>query len=160
MGIVPSMIRGWRNNPVTDRDWSSIKCYYSTGEASQFEDYSWLTNNGETPVIEYCGGTEIGGGYISGSLVQQQKLCFFSTPCLGVRVCLRDDFEDWVPEGEEGEGEVFLEGPSLGLSLSLINYDHEKVYFTNSPPSPFDSSITLRRHGDRLVRDAEGYYQV
>jgi acyl-coenzyme A synthetase/AMP-(fatty) acid ligase len=160
LGIVPSMVRGWRKLPYEPRDWSSIRCYFSTGEASQFEDYAWLSNNGQVPVIEYCGGTEIGGGYISGSLVQEQRLCKFSTPCLGVRVWLRDDFDDWVPHGEEGEGEVFLEGPSLGLSETLLNYDHDKVYFSNIPEVEDDPSIHLRRHGDRLVRDADGYWQA
>ena len=38
------------------------------------------------PVIEYCGGTEIGGGFVTGSLLQPQSLAAFSTPALGCRL--------------------------------------------------------------------------
>lgn len=38
---------------------------------------------GYKPVIEYCGGTEIGGGFVSGSLLQPQALAAFSTPVMG-----------------------------------------------------------------------------
>lgn len=35
------------------------------------------------PVIEYCGGTEIGGAFVTGSLLQKQSLAAFSTPAMG-----------------------------------------------------------------------------
>lgn len=35
------------------------------------------------PVIEICGGTEIGGGFIAGSLLQPQSLSAFSTAAMG-----------------------------------------------------------------------------
>jgi hypothetical protein len=35
------------------------------------------------PVIEYCGGTEIGGGFVTGSMLQPQALAAFSTPAMG-----------------------------------------------------------------------------
>ena len=35
------------------------------------------------PVIEYCGGTEIGGAFVTGSLLQPQSLAAFSTPAMG-----------------------------------------------------------------------------
>jgi len=34
------------------------------------------------PVIEYCGGTEIGGGYITGTMVQDASPATFTTPTL------------------------------------------------------------------------------
>lgn len=38
-------------------DWSWLRCYSSTGEASAPEDYLWLmARGGYKPVIEYCGG--------------------------------------------------------------------------------------------------------
>ena len=38
---------------------------------------------GYRPVMEYCGGTEIGGGFLAGSLLQPQSPAAFSTPALG-----------------------------------------------------------------------------
>lgn len=59
-------------------------CYGSTGEASSVDEYLWLMGRARyKPVIEYCGGTEIGGGFISGSLVQPQSLAAFSTAAMG-----------------------------------------------------------------------------
>lgn len=59
-------------------------CFGSTGEASSVDEYLWLMGRAlYKPVIEYCGGTEIGGGFISGSLVQPQCLAAFSTPAMG-----------------------------------------------------------------------------
>jgi len=44
-------------------DWSCVKVMSSTGECSNAEDMRWLMSlAGGKPVIEYCGGTEIGGG--------------------------------------------------------------------------------------------------
>ena len=38
---------------------------------------------GYKPVIEMCGGTEIGGGFIAGSMLQPQSPSTFSMPSLG-----------------------------------------------------------------------------
>lgn len=38
------------------------------------------------PVIEYCGGTEIGGSFVTGSLLQPQSLAAFSTPAMGCKL--------------------------------------------------------------------------
>ena len=41
----------------------------TTGECSNPEDMFYLiTQSGYAPIIEYCGGTEIGGGYIAGTV--------------------------------------------------------------------------------------------
>ncbi len=39
-----------------------------------------MSRAGYKPVIEYCGGTEIGGGYITGTVVQSAVPGTFSTP--------------------------------------------------------------------------------
>lgn len=62
----------------------SDRCFSSTGEASNADEYLWLMGRAQyKPVIEYCGGTEIGGGFVSGSLLQPQSLAAFSTPAMG-----------------------------------------------------------------------------
>lgn len=43
------------------------------------------------PIIEYCGGTEIGGSFISGSLLQAQSLAAFSTPVMGCSLFILGD---------------------------------------------------------------------
>jgi hypothetical protein len=63
------------------------RCFSSTGEASSPDDYHWLMAlvPGYRPVVEYCGGTEIGGGFLTGSLLQPACASTFSTPSMGGR---------------------------------------------------------------------------
>lgn len=66
-------------------------CFGSTGEASNVDEYLWLMGRAlYKPVIEYCGGTEIGGGFITGSLLQPQSLSAFSTPAMGCSLFILD----------------------------------------------------------------------
>lgn len=63
------------------------RCFASTGEASNVDEYLWLMGRAlYKPVIEYCGGTEIGGGFVTGSLLQAQSLAAFSTPAMGCKL--------------------------------------------------------------------------
>ena len=87
LGLVPSIVKAWRSDDrMRGLDLSAIKCFGSTGEASNAVDYLYLMMlAGYRPVIEYCGGTEIGGGYLTGTLVQPASPATFSTPALGSR---------------------------------------------------------------------------
>jgi acetyl-CoA synthetase len=106
------------------------------------------------PVIEYCGGTEIGGGHLTGTVVQPASPASFSTPALGLDLVVLDEDGQSVPEGEEGE--LFLVPPSIGLSQTLLNRDHDAVYYEDCPTGP-DGEV-LRRHGDQVARLPGGYY--
>jgi acetyl-CoA synthetase len=124
LGVVPSLVRAWRSLEPWPADWSRIRVLSSTGEASNREDYLWLMSRAgyRAPVIEYCGGTEIGGGYITGTVVQPGCPATFNTPALGLDFVILDEQGCPVPEGEAGE--VFLVPPSIGLSQTLVNRDH------------------------------------
>ncbi|MDH3471021.1 MAG: AMP-binding protein, partial [Acidimicrobiia bacterium] len=150
LGVVPSLVAAWRANGALDGvDWSGIRLFSSTGEASNSDDMSWLmATAGGKPVIEYCGGTEIGGGYITGTVVQPAVAGTFSTPGLGLDVHILDDAAEEVHSGE-----LFLEGPSIGLSTELLNRDHHDVYFADTPRG-------LRRHGDHMEKLDDGYYRA
>ena len=101
---------------------------------------------GYKPVIEYCGGTEIGGGYVTGTRVQPAAPATFTTPALGLDFLLFDD------NGEPTRnGEVFIVPPSLGLSTTLLNADHNEVYFARTP------APNLRRHGDAIEQLGNGF---
>lgn len=71
-------------------EWYS--CFGSTGEASNVDEYLWLMGRAlYKPIIEYCGGTEIGGGFVCGSLLQAQSLAAFSTPAMCCSLFILDD---------------------------------------------------------------------
>jgi acetyl-CoA synthetase len=155
LGVVPGMVRAWREKGLVEgMDWSSIRAFSSTGECSNTEDYLFLMSTaGYKPVIEYCGGTEIGGGYITGTVVQPASPATFSTQALGLDFVLLDE------NGEPtANGEVFLVPPSIGLSNELMNRDHHEVYFAGTPAGP--DGETLRRHGDQIERLGRGYYRA
>ncbi|MBN1672609.1 MAG: AMP-binding protein [Kiritimatiellae bacterium] len=155
LGVVPSLVKAWKErDTVRGLDWSAVKVFSSTGECSNAGDYLYLMSTaGYKPVIEYCGGTEIGGGYITGTVVQAASPATFSTPALGLDFVLLDE------AGRAADnGEVFLVPPSIGLSDRLLNRDHHEVYFDGAPRGP--SGETLRRHGDQIERLGGGYYRA
>ena len=151
LGVVPTLVRAWKNTDcMHGLDWHSIRAFSSTGECSNPEEMLYLMSlAGYKPVIEYCGGTEIGGGYVTGTRVQPAAPSTFTTPALGLDLLLYDDHGN-----PSDNGEVFIIPPSLGLSTSLLNADHDAVYFAGTPRPE------LRRHGDALERLAAGYYRI
>lgn len=154
LGVIPSLVSAWRNGQMIDgMDWSDVEAFSSTGECSNADDMLFLMSRaGYRPVIEYCGGTEIGGGYITGTVVQPSVPGCFSTVALGLDLVLLNDGE------VSDRGEVFLVGPSIGLSQSLLNANHHTVYFKDAPQ--VEGLPQLRRHGDELVEFSSGYYQA
>ncbi len=159
LGVIPSIVRAWRSSGILDQDsWQDIKVFSSTGEPSNREDYLWLMSRTryKAPVIEYLGGTEIGGGHITGTVVQPASPATFSTPALGIDFIFMDEEGRPVKEGEMGE--LYLMPPAIGLSQKLLNKDHEKEYYANCPLGPDDE--ILRRHGDHMARLYKGYFKA
>ena len=154
LGVVPSIVRQWKNSGSMETfDWSKINCFSSTGEASNPEEMIYLmelANN--KPIIEYCGGTEIGGGYVTSTVVQPNIPSTFSTQALGGEFILLDE-NDQVSK----KGEMFLIPPIMGLSNSLLNRDHHKVYYEGNPSY---KGKVLRKHGDELMELDNGYYKA
>ena len=155
LGVVPSLVRAWKNTEcLKGLDWGAIKAFSSTGECSNAEDMLFLMSTaGYRPIIEYCGGTEIGGGYITGTTVQPAAPSTFTTPALGLDIVICD--ADGQPIDN---GEVFVTPPSIGLSTELLNKDHYEVYFEGTPQLP--KLPPLRRHGDGVEQLADGYYRI
>ena len=144
LGVVPTIVKAWEaSGCMNDLDWSTIKCFSSTGESSQANTMIFLSSLANIkPVIEYCGGTEIGGGYVSSVDVLPNVPAAFNSPAVGLDFLLIDPVDHSLSE----QGEVFLIPPSIGLSDRLINRDHFETYYANTPSLP--STSQLRRHGD------------
>ncbi|MCS7162144.1 MAG: AMP-binding protein [Bacteroidia bacterium] len=170
LGVVPSLVRRWIESQAWQgADWSAIRLFSSTGEASNpWHMWALMAKAGYKPIIEYCGGTEIGGGYITSTLLHPNAPSQFSAPALGLDFVLLDE------SGQPAEeGEIFLIGPSIGLSQKLLNADHTQVYYEGTPAlqagwvgathEPIASvlegcTVRLRRHGDFLRRLPTGYW--
>lgn len=159
LGTVPSLVKAWRASGALEAvDWSRIRVYSSTGEASNPEDYLWLMSRSgyRAPVIEYCGGTEIGGGHLTGTLLQPASPATFTTPALGLDIAVLGEDGREVAVG--GMGELFVVPPSIGLSQSLLNKDHHAVYYEGCPPA--SGGGVLRRHGDQVMRLGGGFWKA
>jgi len=154
LGVIPSLVKTWQqNNATLDCDWSGIKLFSSTGEASDPKAMLWLMSRAHfKPVIEYCGGTELAGSYLSSTVLHPNVPSMFSTPVLGSHFMVinqNQDFIDCSPDANgTGSGEVALVPPSLGLSTMLLNRDHHECYYVGMPAGP--NGELLRRHGDEI----------
>ena len=155
LGVIPSLVSTWRaSDCMRGLDWSRIRRFSSTGECSNPDDMLFLMSlAGYKPVIEYCGGTELGGGYIGSTMAQPNIPAVFSTPSIGTDLVLIDE-----AVGEIEAGEVFLVPPAIGMSTQLLHHDHQAVYFDETPRGP--RGETLRRHGDAMERLPGGYYRA
>lgn len=150
LGVVPTIVKHWRKTRVMEEfDWRNIKCFSSTGETSQPDEMFYLSSiAGMRPVIEYCGGTEIGGGYVTSTMQQPNAPSTFTTPAAGLDFYLLDNDNNPATEGE-----VYLVPPSVGLSNSLLNRDHFETYYADTPSGP--DGQQLRRHGDHFRKVGE-----
>ena len=169
LGLIPSLVRTWRHGGATEGvatdggatdgvDWPSIRVFSSTGEPASRTDYLWLMSRAgyRAPVIEYLGGTEIGGGHLACTVLQPCSPATFTTANLGVDFVILDEAGKEVGEGETGE--LFLVPPALGMSQQLLNGDHDEVYYAGCPAGP--EGAVLRRHGDNTQRLHRGCYRA
>ncbi len=155
LGVVPTLVKNWRNSrSMEGLLWKNIKLFTSTGERSNIDDMLYLMSLANySPIIEYCGGTEIGGAYLTGTLLQDAAPAAFTTPALGLDFILLDE------QGQASDkGEVALIPPSLGLSTELLNQNHHQAYYADFPKTK-DGKI-LRRHGDQIEHFTNGYYRL
>ncbi|XP_021278093.1 probable acyl-activating enzyme 18, peroxisomal [Herrania umbratica] len=159
LGTVPSLVKSWKNtNCLEGLDWTKIKCFATTGEASNVDDDLWLSSKSYyKPVLECCGGTELSSAYIQGSLLQPQAFGAFSTAAMTAGFVILDEHGHSYPDDEVCVGEVGLFPLYLGATDRLLNADHEKVYFKGMP---MHNGIHLRRHGDILKRTVGSYFTV
>jgi acetyl-CoA synthetase len=159
LGVIPSLVRAWRSSDaIPDRSWENVRVFSSTGEPSNQEDYLWLMSRAgyQAPVIEYLGGTEIGGGHITGTVVQPASTAAFTTAALGTEFVILGEDGRPVPEGEAGE--LYLIPPSIGMSQRLLNKDHHEAYYEGCPRGP--GGEVLRRHGDQIARLPGGFFKA
>ncbi|MFP4093020.1 MAG: AMP-binding protein [Cyclobacteriaceae bacterium] len=153
LGTIPSLVKVWKASGVMEQFEWKVRVFSSTGEPSQVDDYLYLMwlQRFRAPIIEYCGGTEIGGGYITGSLLQSASPATFTTPALGMELFFRDEESGKLSNRQSGE--VFIKPPSMGLSQYLLNKDHHEEYYADTPV--LEEGTYLRRHGDNYL-----YYEL
>jgi acyl-coenzyme A synthetase/AMP-(fatty) acid ligase len=93
LGVVPSLVKAWQLHGMTAGcDWSAIRRFSSTGETSSADAMLWLASRaGYKPIIEYCGGTEIGAQTMRGRC----RVGFLNVSFLNVSFCCKNKNHSW-----------------------------------------------------------------
>src|SRR2546428_13155329 len=93
LGVVPKLVRSWKaDRTMEGLDWHRIRLFSSTAEPSTPDEMLYLMFlAGYRPIVEYCGGREIGGGKVTGCRVEPGAPRRFTSPPprLGLEVLTR-----------------------------------------------------------------------
>lgn len=159
LGVAPTMVRAFMQQPpevVESYDLSSIRVTASTGEPWTPEAWTWFRSKvcgNRAPILNYSGGTEIGGGIVAGTVLHGDlKPCAFAGPIPGMGAVIVDDAGKPLPPGQVGE--LALRVPSIGLTRSLWR-DPERYlasYWSKIPG--------LWVHGDFASADEDGNWFI
>ena len=154
LGTIPSIVRTWREkNVLEDTKLEDLRALSSTGECSNASDMLWLMASvGYKPVLEYCGGTELAGGYLGATMLQAARPACFTTPTFGTELVILDEANQ-----ANNTGEVFLRPSAVGMSRELVGSDHDAIYFGGTPV--YGNRI-LRRHGDAIEKIGSECFRV
>ncbi|MGW6199751.1 AMP-binding protein [Kribbella sp. NPDC055110] len=153
LGVSPTLIRTLRaagNDPAGDL--SSVRVLGSTGEPWDPESYEWLARDvfgGRVPVINFSGGTEVGGSFLCPYPVEDIRSCSLGGPALGMDVDVVDD--DGRPlRGSVGELVCRQPWPSMTRGVWKDDERYRDAYWSTYPG--------LWRHGDYALVDETGWY--
>jgi len=160
LGVAPTMIRAAMQHPpgtIEAHDLSSLRITAATGEPWTPDAWEWFREkagrNGEVPLLNYSGGTEIGGGILGTSLLHRDvPPCAFGGPLPGMQVRALDAHGQPIRRGEVGE--LALAGPSIGLSRGLW-HDPDRYI-----ASYWSARPGMWMHGDFVSIDKDGHWYL
>jgi acetyl-CoA synthetase len=155
LGISPTLIRALK--PHADghpgaRDLSSIRVFGSTGEPWNEEPYRWLSEtvgDGKVPIINFSGGTEVGGSFLCPYVVEPIKPCSLGGPSLGMDVDVLDAAGEPV-RGALGELVCRQAWPSMTRGIWGDPQRYVESYWSTFPG--------IWRHGDWAMVDDDGQW--
>ena len=157
LGVSPTLIRALRTHgdgPVLDADRSSLRALGSTGSPWDPDSWTWCFEtvlDGEKPILNYSGGTEISGGILCGNVLEPLKPAAFSGPVPGM------DADVVNAEGRpvRGEvGELVIRQPWIGMTRGFWGGDdrYHDTYW-----SRFEDVWV---HGDFAAIDDDGLWYI
>jgi len=157
LGITPTVVRGLKragDAEVRKYDLSSIRVCASTGEPWDPESWMWLYQTvlgRRTPVMNYSGGTEM-GGIVATNLTKPIKPCSFSGPIPGTGADIVDDQGKPMAAGQVGE--LVMTQACIGLTRGLYKDPDRYIesYWSRIP--------NMWVHGDWASRDADGSWYI
>jgi acetyl-CoA synthetase len=154
-GVSPTLIRALK--PHGDHlpagcDLSSLRVFGATGEPWNADPYRWLSETvgkRRVPIINFSGGTEVGGSFLAPLVVEPIKPCSLGGPSLGMDV----DVFDAGGKPIRGElGELVCRQPWPAMTRGVWG-DPER--YIESYWSMFPG---VWRHGDWAMVDDDGQW--
>jgi acetyl-CoA synthetase len=158
LGLAPTVVRALMQHgaePVRKHDLSSLTRTFSTGEPWTPEAWTWFFEHvcrTRIPILNYSGGTEIGGAIVTGTVLHPLKPCSFGGPVPGMGADIVDESGHPVPPGEVGE--LVLRVPSIGNTRGLWR-DPERYLDTYWRKIP-----GMWVHGDFAMKDQDGFWYI
>ncbi len=155
VGISPTFTRSLMKSGIAPtRLGERVRLFLSTGEPWDDESWHWLFETvGERriPIINYAGGTEIGGGILVNVLLRPIGASCFNSPVPGMAAGVVN------PEGErtlDELGELVIDKPWVGMTKSFWNNDakYEGEYFSRWPGRWV--------HGDMAIEYPDGQLEI
>jgi acetyl-CoA synthetase len=156
LGVSPTLIRALRaaSPGVPDADLSSVRVIGSTGEPWDPESYEWLARGvfgGRVPVINFSGGTEVGGSFLCPYPVEDIPSCSLGGPALGMDVDVVDDSGQRL-RGRIGELVCRQPWPAMTRGIWRDDERYQEAYWSTFPG--------MWRHGDYALADADGSWFI
>jgi acetyl-CoA synthetase len=155
LGVSPTLIRTLRASGTTtfeNYDLSSVHTLGSTGEPWDPSAYDWLAVDvfhGRVPVINFSGGTEVGGSFLAPYPVEEIASCSLGGPSLGMDVDVVDDDGNSL-RGEIGELVCRQPWPAMTRGVWHDDQRYLESYWTRFPG--------MWHHGDyALVEDGQWF---
>jgi acetyl-CoA synthetase len=157
LGISPTLTRvlmASGDRAVPAQPLARLRVLASTGEPWTPEAWSWLfevVGRGEVPIMNYSGGTECGGGLVSGNFLTPAKAGSFAGPIPGIDAAVFNERGQPV-RGEVGE--LVVRQPYLGMTLGLWKDPRRylETYWSRWPD--------VWVHGDWAMIDTEGLWYI
>jgi acetyl-CoA synthetase len=156
LGVSPTLVRALRaaSPGVPDADLSGVRVIGSTGEPWDPESYEWLARDvfgGRVPVINFSGGTEVGGSFLCPYPVEDIRSCSLGGPALGMDVDVVDD-EGQRLRGRIGELVCRQPWPAMTRGIWRDDERYREAYWSTFPG--------MWRHGDYARADADGSWFI
>jgi len=133
---------------------SALRVLASTGEPWTPEAWTWLfevVGRAQVPIINYSGGTECGGGLVSGNVLTPSRPGSFAGPIPGIDAAVFNEQGQPV-SGEVGE--LVVRQPYLGMTLGFWK-DPQRYLDTYWSRWP-----NVWMHGDWALIDPDGLWYI
>jgi acyl-coenzyme A synthetase/AMP-(fatty) acid ligase len=155
LGVSPTLIRALKPHGdalPASYDLSAVRVFGSTGEPWDEDSYMWLSRvvgQSRVPIINFSGGTEVGGAFLAPFVVEPIKPCSLGGPSLGMDV---DVFDAAGHPVRDQLGELVCRQPWPAMTRGVWG-DSERYH-----DSYWSTFPGVWRHGDWAKVDGEGQW--